>query len=143
MMPSPRDHFAAVESGGLIYAIGGEYGHDVHHAHSRLVHSFDPTTGEWKRLADLPRARSHMEAGTFAYDGRIYVAGGQFGEFQPAGSVFEYDVAANDWDSVKSLPQPRQGGAIQKIGGKLVIALGALQTDEPQTDVWVGDFRAV
>lgn len=142
-MPSPRDHFAAVEAGGLIYTIGGEYGHDIHHDQSRLVHSFDTVTGKWKRLADLPIAKSHTESGTFALDGKIYVGGGQVDNYEPTANVVEYDIESDTWRRLRELPEPRQGGAFQKVGDKLVVGLGGIKTDQPQDNLWYSEFNVV
>ena len=140
-MPSPRDHFSAVAVDDRIYALGGEYGHDVEHAQSRLVHAFDTGSGKWIRLADMSVARSHMESATFEYDGRIVVAGGQVEDYQATGVVEEYDILANTWSRKSPLPEARQGGAVLKIGDTLIIALGGTQTNEPKDSVWEGLFR--
>lgn len=139
-MPSPRDHFSAITVDDRIYAVGGEYGHDVYHAQSKLVHSFNTVTGEWTRLADMSVARSHMEAGIFDYDGKIVVAGGQVEDFRPTAVVEEYDILTNTWTRKASLPEARQGGAIQKIGDQLIVALGGHETNQPKDEVWIGDF---
>jgi N-acetylneuraminic acid mutarotase len=139
-MPSPRDHFAAIAIDDRIFTIGGEYGHDVHHAQSKLVHSFNAITGEWTRLPDMGMGRSHMESGVFEHEGKIIVAGGQVDDFQPTGLVEQYDIVTGSWSRLPSLPEARQGGAIQKIGDTLIVALGGSQTNEPQDDVWVGEF---
>lgn len=140
-MPSPRDHFSAVAVDDRIYAIGGEYGHDVEHSQSKLVHAFDSSTGEWTRLADLNLAKSHAESGTFAYDNKIVIAGGQVDDYQPTRDVQEYDILTNSWSTQKSIPEARQGGAIQKIGNSLIIALGGSQTNQPKDEVWEGEFK--
>lgn len=141
-MPSPRDHFSAVAVDDMIYALGGEYGHDVHHAQSRLTHSFDTATGLWKRLADMPVAKSHFESATFAFGDKIIAAGGQVEDYRSTRDVSQYDITTNDWQAVKSLPAPRQGSVTQRIGDTLYIALGGLATDQPVDDVWAGQFRA-
>lgn len=140
-MPAARDHFSAVSHNGLIYAIGGEYGHDVDHNHTKVVHSFNPANGKWRRLADMPAARSHQEAATFVYGGRIFVGGGQYGEYEPARDVFEYDIARNQWKRNEPLPAARQGGVMLKMGNRVVVTLGGEQTDVPKADTWLADFR--
>jgi len=139
-MPSPRDHFSAIAVEDRIYAFGGEYGHDVLHSQSRLAHAFDVNSGKWIRLADMKTAKSHAESGIFAYENKIVMAGGQVEDYQPTRDVQQYDILTDSWSREKSLPEPRQGGAIQKIGDKLLIAFGGEQTNQPKDDVWQGTF---
>lgn len=136
-MPSPRDHFSAVESHGEIFVFGGEYGHDVLHQQSKLVHSFNPETGIWRRLEDLPTAKSHTESATFAFGDSIIVAGGQVDDFQPTREVVAYHLPSNTWRTLPLLPESRQGTAVLPIEDLLVIAFGGVQTNQPQSDVWI------
>jgi hypothetical protein len=69
------------------------------------------------------------------------MAGGQFGEYQPAEEIYEYDIRQNEWAQIGTLPAPRQGGAVLPVGGMVVIALGGSQTDVPHDEVWVGELR--
>lgn len=140
-MPSPRDHFSAVAVDDRMYVFGGEYGHDVYHAQSKLAHAFEANTGEWIRLADMPTPKSHFESAIFEFDGKIIAAGGQVDDWQPTREVAQYEIESDSWSVVKSLPAPRQGGAVQKIGRWLVVTLGGVQTYQPQDDTWLGEFR--
>jgi hypothetical protein len=140
-LPKGRDHLAAVALDGKIYAIGGEFGHDQLSDQKNYVHRYDPRRNTWTRVASLPQAKSHMEAGTFVLGGTIICAGGQITGRVSTSQVDQYDPATNTWIAVKSLPQPRQGGTIQMVGHKILVALGATLTTEPQTDAWVGQLR--
>lgn len=98
LMPSPRNHFSTVVVDGIIYAVGGQYGHDNCTSRPgtpqlKLVHSFDPKSNRWQRRADLPGPQSHAEPGTFTHDGRIYMVGGRVNGKQ----VFVYEPARNRW----------------------------------------------
>src|SRR4051794_1398127 len=115
-LPSPRDHLSGIVVNNKLYAIGGEFGHDVDHIQTGLVDCWDPSTDSWKRMASLPMPRSHIEDGVFEMNGKIIVAGGQVDDYQPTNDVEQYDAATNTWSSMTPLPAPRQGGAIQKIG---------------------------
>src|SRR5205814_758255 len=64
-LPNARDHLAGISLSSKIYAIGGEYGHDVHHIQTDLVDCFDPATNKWTRVASLLVPKSHIEWGTF------------------------------------------------------------------------------
>jgi N-acetylneuraminic acid mutarotase len=104
-MPSPRNHFSTIELNGLIYAIGGQYGHDQCPTGSgidtTLVHRFDPQTLNWERLNDLPGKQSHAEPGTFVYAGKIYMVGGKI----KGNAVMRYNEEDDSWEKILDLPQ--------------------------------------
>jgi hypothetical protein len=139
-MPDPKDHFSTVLLNDKIYAIGGEHGHDQLHLQMPDVHAYDTVTNTWTRLADLPTAKSHTEGATFATDGKIVMAGGQLDNYQPTSQVVAYDPAANAWATLPPLPAVRQGAIVQRIGYKVVVALGAVQTNQPQSGTWIGQL---
>jgi N-acetylneuraminic acid mutarotase len=75
-MPMPRNHFQALEINGVIYAAGGQFGHDGVHEDTVLLHAYDPATDTWQRLADMPLSRSHAETATFVVNERIVLVAG-------------------------------------------------------------------
>ena len=109
-MPKPRNHFATAVVDGVIYAIGGQHGHDrcpspANRPQLRFVHAFDPATGRWTRRADLPFPQSHAEPSTFAHDGRVWTIGGTVR--QHATKVMVYDPATNRWQERRELALKR------------------------------------
>ncbi|MGC1515745.1 MAG: malectin domain-containing carbohydrate-binding protein, partial [Maribacter sp.] len=48
-LPNPRNHLSAATVDGLIYAIGGQYGHDAGVNDQKFLHAFDPMTNAWVR----------------------------------------------------------------------------------------------
>jgi hypothetical protein len=139
-MPDPKDHFSTVLLNDKIYAVGGEHGHDQLHQQMADVHAFDTVANNWTRLADLPTAKSHTEGATFGTDGKIVMAGGQLDNYQPTSQVVAYDPAANAWTTLQPLPALRQGAIVQRIGYKVVITLGAVQTNQAQANTWIGQL---
>ncbi|NKX51181.1 hypothetical protein HER39_11525, partial [Arthrobacter deserti] len=137
-LPNPKDHMSTAVLGGKIYIVGGEHGHDELHQQQADCHVYDPATNTWSQIGSLPGAKSHIEAGTFVSDGRIIMAGGQVDNFQPTAQVVAYDPVLNRWTTLPSLPAPRQGAIIQRVGNRIVIALGGIQTYQPQSNVWIG-----
>jgi N-acetylneuraminic acid mutarotase len=142
-MPAPRDHFSAVAARGRIWALGGEFGHDVRHEQSNLLHSFDPETGVWERHANMLTPKSHFESAAFVFGNKIIAAGGQVDDYRPTRDVQQYDMDTDEWVTVKSLPEARQGGVVLKMGNELIIGLGAVAANDPQDDVWIGKFRTM
>ena len=122
-MPDPRDHFAHVVLDGKIYAIGGEFGHDLLHEQQTLVDCYDPIAKTWTRLASIPQAKSHDESGTFVTpDGKIISAGGQIDDFHETDNVVEYDPDTNTWTTIGKLPLPMQGAVVQQVGNQIIVA---------------------
>jgi hypothetical protein len=139
-MPDPKDHFSTAVIGTTIYAIGGEHGHDSLHLQRSTVDAYDTVTDTWTRLDSLPTAKSHAEAATFVLDGKIVMAGGQLGNYQPTDQVVSYDPDADVWTTLPSLPALRQGSVLQPIGEKLVLTFGAVQTNQAQATTWTGQL---
>jgi N-acetylneuraminic acid mutarotase len=137
-LPGARDHLGGIAIGNTLYAIGGEFGHDVRHQQSNLFESFDPKRNKWTKLARLPVPRSHIESGVFVMNNKIIVAGGQVADYQPTKVVNEYDPKTGKWTTLTALPAARQGGLVHLIGNKVVVALGGVQTNEPQSTTWLG-----
>ena len=135
--PSARDHLAHVVIGDKILAVGGEFGHDKIHDQQSLLHYFDSTADRWVRLANMPVPKSHAESSTFLLDGKIIFAGGQSSPQVPTSSVYAYDPATNHWSALASLPAARQGTTVQKVGDYFVVAVGGVQTYQPQNTTWV------
>lgn len=137
-LPNPKDHASSAVLGGKIYIMGGEHGHDQYHRQQSDAHVYNPLTNTWSVIANLPFAKSHLEASTFTTDGQIVMAGGQIDNFQPTAHVSAYNPATNTWSVLNPLPEARQGAIVQRVGSSVVVALGGLQTSQPQTEVWIG-----
>ena len=143
--PSPRNHFSTVVMDGLIYAIGGQIGHDdcaalaQQRVQTPIVHVYDPAANDWTRLADLPWSQSHAEPSTFVHAGRIWLVGGVV----QSDRVLTYDAAANAWTWREDLALPSallapgarifHGNRLHLFGG------GAPDVFNPRTESWVTD----
>jgi N-acetylneuraminic acid mutarotase len=136
-LPEARDHLAAVTLGGKIYAVGGEFGHDILHDQQSFVHRYDPVTNAWERVADLPTAKSHQESSTFVTPrGTIISAGGQVEDYKSTDDVVEYDPATNKWTVIGKLPMPLQGPAVAIYGNDVVVATGNAGQGPIDTTWW-------
>ena len=141
-MPSPRNHFATVELGGKIYAIGGQFGHDncagPNGVDTNLVHVFNPQNNQWSRLANMPSVQSHTEPSTFAHNGQIYVVGGERG----GNMILRYSPGANRWDTIGELPQRLLAPVARIFGDQFYVAGGgAPGTSTPTTVVQRANFN--
>jgi len=123
-MPSPRNHFSTAVVGGIIYAMGGQYGHDgcpgKNTDDTPLVHAFNPKTNAWSRKANMPNKNSHSEPGTFVYKGDIYTTGGE----NALNKVWKYNPRSNQWSTFRTLPEKLVAPIARIIDGNLIVAGG-------------------
>lgn len=141
-MPSPRNHFGTVVLNGLIYAIGGQFTHGgcgkSGTPDTNLVHAFDPQTNQWTQKAGLPRVQSHIEPSSFVHKGAIYVIGGEI----IGNKVFRYNPAADDWDTVKQLPQALLAPIARVVDNTLLVSSGgAPDWRQPSKLTYTTDMR--
>ncbi|WP_339141169.1 Kelch repeat-containing protein, partial [Croceitalea sp. MTPC5] len=130
-LPNPRNHLSSAVVDGLIYAIGGQFGHDNEDEvdDQRFLHVYDPTTNIWTRLADLPSDRSHFESSTFVVNGNIVIAGGV--EANVNGDFFydnitEYNPVTNIWTELCRLPHGLLAPSAKVINGELIVVNGGI-----------------
>jgi N-acetylneuraminic acid mutarotase len=136
-LPNARNHLGAVALDGLIYAIGGQHGHDGGNVEDIApLHAYDSTTDTWKELAPLPYGRSHFEPGTFVVDGSIAIAGGRSKDSAALYDVTAYDPRTNQWRQVVSLYAPLRAPTAARIGDRIFVGFGGIAPSglEPQTE---------
>jgi N-acetylneuraminic acid mutarotase len=139
-LPDARDHFSTVVLNNKIYVIGGEFGHDIGHVQTRLVHRYDPIGKTWERLGDMPIAKSHAETSTFVTpSGKIIMAGGQIGDWKSTDDVSMYDPSTDTWSTLGKLPKANQGPIIQQVGNKVFIIAGN-EGNGPVYGMWIGEL---
>jgi N-acetylneuraminic acid mutarotase len=147
-MPAARARGAAgvVAHGGSVYILGGlRGGHDG--VAAPQLDRYDPATGTWTALADLPRPRDHFQAAVL--DGKIYAVGGRntasgfLADLVPQIDVF--DIATGTWSTLSTvLPTLRGGAGTVVVGDELVVVGGetptsviaAVEVLRPATQTW-------
>ncbi len=131
-MPTPRNHAAIGAVNGKIYVIGGRVGAAFIGVASDIsvVEEYDPAVDKWSApRARMPTTRSALGAAT--YNGRIYVAGGEFQDphmMATFRSVEAYDPATNSWSIMPSMPVSRHGLAAGVIGNRFLLVGGDVQS---------------
>lgn len=127
-LPNPRHHMGSTVLSGLIYAIGGQHGHDGPSVAQADVHRYDPATDRWTQVASLPSARNHISNSTFVLQGRIVVMGGLVSHSTSSARVYAYDPVANAWSLMSPLPQASSSGVGAAIDGRLYYSGGNRRT---------------
>ena len=143
-LPLPRGHLAVVALDGALYAIGGTHGHDPLPLDVATVQRYDATRDEWVAVTEIPKALSHAEPSSFAYDGQLIVAGGR--SF-PTGrenldDVYAFAPRSGQWTHLGRLPVPMLGGVAIGWRDQIVAGLGAPRFSWPETPtLWTAPLR--
>jgi N-acetylneuraminic acid mutarotase len=119
-MPTPREHLAAVSDGTYVYTVGGRF--LSADKNSAAFERFDPQSGTWTKLVDMPTPRGSYGA-TFI-DGRIVAVGGE----EPTrvlGVAEMYDIADGKWTTLPPMPTPRHAEAVATVGNTVYCIGGA------------------
>jgi serine/threonine protein kinase/N-acetylneuraminic acid mutarotase len=119
-LPTPREHLAAVSDGVYVYTVGGRFLSSD--KNSAAFERFDPESGEWVKLVDMPTPRGSFSA-TFI-DGRIVAVGGE----EPTrvlGTAEMYDIADGKWTTLPPMPTPRHAEAVVAVGSTVYCIAGA------------------
>jgi hypothetical protein len=96
---------------GLVYTVGGRTG--GLDKNLVAVEAFDPRTGQWHQLADLPTRRGGLSAAAVANGWIVAVGGEAEATFAQAEA---FDVRSGKWYSLPGLPTPRHGLGSAAIG---------------------------
>lgn len=141
-IPNPRNHLGGAELGGKIYAIGGQHGRHEDDSNQSQVVAYNPATGTWKRVANLPVPRGHVA--TVVMNQRIFVIGGTTnGGFNglPATDVTSYNPQTNVWVKRQSLPAGRKSPVAGVIGERVIVTTGNSTGGATPTDTtWARHF---
>src|SRR6476646_2009153 len=119
-LPTPREHLAAVTDGFYVYTVGGRF--LSADKNSAAFERFDPQSGEWTKLVDMPTPRGSYGA-TFI-DGRIVALGGE----EPTrvlATAEMYDIAEAKWISLPPMPTARHGEVVAAVGNTVYCIGGA------------------
>lgn len=123
-MPNPRNHMGFGVIAGRIYTVGGQVGHDCCTQDRDLVEVYDPVSNTWATMNPLPDSISHMECGTFAKDGLIYVVGGNTQTYSTNWWMHSFNPETNTWTRLCDMPIKLWNPAAEIIGNEFIIAHG-------------------
>jgi N-acetylneuraminic acid mutarotase len=122
----PLVRFEAVggAAAGKLFQFSGYYTVGAKILATRECDAYDPVTDKWSSIASIPQAISHcgQVADTDNPNQPIFwLAGGFLGDHPgpSTNEVWKYDIKNNVWSAGPSLPGPRAGGALVKLGREL------------------------
>jgi N-acetylneuraminic acid mutarotase len=149
-MPTPRSNFGFVETGGLLYAIGGYNASGLN-----KVEVYDPSTDSWLTKADMPTPRGYLTVVTIS--NKIYAIGGITGSdlnnITYTNVTEEYDPVTDQWTEKSPFPISGTVNSVlgnqfiagSSINGKIYIIAGSPGVTQPTfiydpvTDTWETD----
>ena len=117
--PTPREHLGVASLRGKVYAVGGRTaGFDTNMAR---VERFNPRTGRWSRVANVPSRRGGTGA---AGTGRWIVSVGGEAPGGTIRTVYRYEVRRGRWSRLPNLPTARHGLGVAAVGGRVYVIGG-------------------
>ncbi|SEH65188.1 Serine/threonine protein kinase [Mycolicibacterium rutilum] len=134
-IPTPREHLAAVSDGTYVYTVGGRF--LSADENSAAFERFDPVSGNWDRLPDMPTPRGSY--GAAFIDGRVVVVGGE----EPTrvlATVEMYDIATGKWRTAAPINTPVHGQVVAAVGSAVYCIGGA---DRPTHEGAVATVEAL
>jgi hypothetical protein len=134
-LPGPRDHLAAVEYRGKIYAMGGR-----DDKVQTRVDIYDIAADSWSEGPELPAPTSGMAAEVLK-DGRLHVVGGEDPGTIGGGVVdahYILDPQTNTWSSGPKALLAVHGAAYDQVAGILLISGGARRQGAFSPIAWTG-----
>lgn len=136
-IPTALTDTASVVLDGKLYVIGGA---DIFLFESDLVQVYDPSQpagSRWSTAASLNHAR--FKHGAAAYDGKIYVFGGE--DLDGAMDTLEvYDPGANTWTDLTASGKPRAHPGVAAAMGTLWVLGGEVPGATVTNEVQVYDI---
>ncbi len=126
--PCPRGGYdvASATIDGRLLVIGGFTGPNI--LATRRLDTYDPSTGSWRALADLPTPVTHAPAVVVGRE--VWVLGGFVGDHPGVitDAVWRYEVDLDLWSPGPPLPEPVAAGAAALLGST-VHYFGGLEAD--------------
>jgi N-acetylneuraminic acid mutarotase len=152
-LPEPRNHLGAAALDGMIYAVGGQHGHDESRRDVDSVHIYDAARDTWRAGAALPSPRSHFETAIVEHRGKLVIVGGRsetpraFYETPlrradlAVPEIHLYDPETDRWSALPGLPTGLLGATVGRIRETFVVVGGSIfMAGFTQDDVLAGEF---
>jgi N-acetylneuraminic acid mutarotase len=139
-LPEPRNEPRAVTVGGRVLIVGAQDEDSEGNAvSSGLVHSFDPESGTYRRLPDIPLPIDHAALAT--YEGDLYVVGGS-SNGTPTNRAWRFSPDEREWQELAPMSTARYAPAGDVIGHRFYVTGGSMSdAGTPFNSMEVYDFE--
>lgn len=137
--PTPSPEEGAIALGGYIYMVGGQ----LREGTEATVLRFDPRSGEYRRMPDLPVAIDHPVVAK--HDGELIVAGGYADGTTATNRVWAFSPRSRRWRELPPMRTPRGAAAGATVGDRLYVAGGLTEFGSeyrPLRSMEIYDFGA-
>ncbi len=136
--PSARNHLGIAAHDGLLYALGGSFGHGGTSTDLALAHVFNPQTNIWQQLPPLPIPTSHLEPSVFVEGDDILYFGGRtaIGSRTIRHEVWAFNTRTQTYRQMAPIPMARTGVSITRIGTTYYLFLGGQTYAQPSPYIW-------
>ena len=106
------------------------------------VQLYDPTTNSWQSLPPMRHPR--VNHAVTAFDGQVYVAGGNKGDFTQTNTVEKYDFSSCAWSDVFPMTEVREELSLVQVGNNFYAIggyngkrdLASVEYYNAQDDIW-------
>lgn len=147
-LPGLRTEAGGTACNGRLYVVGGIGG--LGRTLTTAL-EFDPESGRWLRLQDLPEPINHP--GVVCADGRLYVVGGfgplgirlrgfMFARWHPRAGVYVLDGEDRTWSAGPELPEARGSGGIAFSDGAIWYVGGIAPSLEVSAELFRLDLES-
>jgi N-acetylneuraminic acid mutarotase len=127
---SMREQHGSVRIGDDTYIVGGRQGNLAYALDTLDV--FRGRNDQWERWESMENRRSG--AGVVAYDGKIYVFGGE-APTVTFDAVEAYDPETRKWSVLESMPTARHGMGVAEVDGRMFLIGGGIHPGISVSDV--------
>lgn len=126
--PERFHHFQAAEIDGLVYVCSAWISDNPFNTSNDFIYIYDPLEDSWVKGRPIPPSRKRGSSGTVAYNGKIYIAGGNeggHGQHAQVKTLFDvYDPTTGSLDPLPDLPIGRDHVYASVLNDKLYMAAG-------------------
>jgi len=122
-LPTPRQEVGVAALDGKVYVVAGIV---ASRGSVRTVERYDPLTGAWESLPDLPSATGLNHVGAAAAGGKLYVVGGLIPNLSAGvNTTFCFDPSTGSWSRQADMPTARGASGVAAVDGLLYVAGGS------------------